>query len=230
MRVAVINFSGNVGKSTIARHLLAPRLGNIEMISFETVNANEGGEKFKISQFDELQGRLLTSDVAVIDIGSSNIEGFIKEMEKYRASHEDFDYFVVPTVKDTKQQMDTIGTIDALAALGIAKQKVRVVFNMTEIDDDVTVDFAPIFAYAEAEKKCVIKNGVAIFRNDIFKISKEIGKTVTEINNDSTDYKAKLKEAKDQADKENAVQMILAKRLAVSAHENLETVYKNLFK
>lgn len=230
MRVAVINFSGNVGKSTIARHMLSPRLGNIELFSFETVNSSEGGEQFKINQFDELQGRLLTSDVAVIDIGASNIEGFIKAMEKYRASHEDFDYFVVPTVKDPKQQLDTIGTIDALAALGIPKQKVRVVFNMTELDDVVADDFAPIFAYAEAEKKFVLKNGVSIYRNDVFKMAKELGKTVEEIFNDPTDYKAKLKEAKDQGEKEQAVQMILAKRLSVSAHENLDAVYKALFK
>ncbi len=111
MRVAVINFSGNVGKSTLARHLLAPRL-NTDLITVETINADEGGESIKASQYDELQGHLLTNDVAVIDIGASNIEAFIHAMTQYRRSHEDFDYFVVPVVKESKQQKDTIATID----------------------------------------------------------------------------------------------------------------------
>ena len=41
MKVAVINFSGNVGKSTIARHLLTPRIEGAELISIESINADE---------------------------------------------------------------------------------------------------------------------------------------------------------------------------------------------
>jgi hypothetical protein len=39
MKVAVINFSGNVGKTTIARHLLAPRIAGAEVISSIGTNA-----------------------------------------------------------------------------------------------------------------------------------------------------------------------------------------------
>ncbi len=42
MKVAVINFSGNVGKTTIARHLLAPRITGAEVISIESINADDG--------------------------------------------------------------------------------------------------------------------------------------------------------------------------------------------
>jgi len=34
MKVAVINFSGNVGKTTVARHLLAPRMEGRRKDSF----------------------------------------------------------------------------------------------------------------------------------------------------------------------------------------------------
>ena len=33
MKVAVINFSGNVGKTTVARHLLAPRIAGAKVIA-----------------------------------------------------------------------------------------------------------------------------------------------------------------------------------------------------
>ncbi|WP_176317922.1 StbB family protein [Burkholderia vietnamiensis] len=229
MRVAVINFSGNVGKSTLARHLLAPRL-NTELIAVETINADEGGENIKASQYDELQGHLLTNEVAVIDIGASNIEAFIHAMTQYRKSHEDFDYFVIPVVKETKQQKDTISTIDALATLGVPSKKIRVIFNKIAVDDDVQDEFSAIFGYANAEKKCIVKPEAAVFENDVFEKSKALNKTISEIIADQTDYRAKLKEAKDDREKDLFVQMILAKRLAESANENLEAVYKVLFK
>ena len=40
-------------------------------------------------------------------------------MRKYRGSHEDFDYFVIPTVPALKQQQDTIATLAELARIGI---------------------------------------------------------------------------------------------------------------
>jgi len=42
MKIAVINFSGNVGKTTVARHLLLPRIRGAELIAVESLNADEG--------------------------------------------------------------------------------------------------------------------------------------------------------------------------------------------
>ena len=41
MKIAVINFSGNVGKTTVARHLLAPRIPGAEVIAVESLNADD---------------------------------------------------------------------------------------------------------------------------------------------------------------------------------------------
>ena len=56
-------------------------------------------------------------------------------MRKYRGSHEDFDYFVVPTVPALKQQQDTIATLAELARIGIPAAKLKLVFN--QVEDDV---------------------------------------------------------------------------------------------
>jgi hypothetical protein len=40
MKVAAINCSGNVGKTTVARHLLAPRIEGAEVIAIESTNAD----------------------------------------------------------------------------------------------------------------------------------------------------------------------------------------------
>ena len=61
MKVAVINFSGNVGKTTIARHLLAPRIDGAEVIAIESINADEGqAQALRGRQFGELQEYLQT--------------------------------------------------------------------------------------------------------------------------------------------------------------------------
>ena len=41
MKLCVINFSGNVGKSTLARHLLAPRMDQCSIIAVESINTDE---------------------------------------------------------------------------------------------------------------------------------------------------------------------------------------------
>ena len=39
-KVAVVSLSGNVGKSTIAKHLLLPRMPGAEFIAVESINAD----------------------------------------------------------------------------------------------------------------------------------------------------------------------------------------------
>lgn len=229
MKIAVMNFSGNVGKSTIARHLFAPRL-NTEVISVETVNADEGGTQIRGDQFRFVQEHLLENDTALIDIGASNIEDFVAGMTRYKSSHEDIDLFVVPVVKEVKQQKDTIATIDALNALGVPAKKIRVVFNRVDATDDVEEKFAAIIGYAEAEKKCTVKTNAVIYQNELFEEIKKLNKTVSDIAADTTDYRAQIKTAKDDAEKDFFIQMTMAKRLAVAVNENLDTVFKVLTK
>jgi hypothetical protein len=53
MKIAVINFSGNVGKTTVARHLLLPRMAGAEIIAVESINADDGqGQALRGRQLD----------------------------------------------------------------------------------------------------------------------------------------------------------------------------------
>jgi hypothetical protein len=75
MKLAVINFSGNVGKSTIARHLLAPRIPRCHVIAVESINADESQSMtVRGKQFAELQEFLQTASDVVVDVGASNVE------------------------------------------------------------------------------------------------------------------------------------------------------------
>lgn len=230
MKIAVLNFSGNVGKSTVARHLLAPRLNNPEIFSIETINAEGHGAQLKGREYVNLQEYMMTIDNAVVDVGASNVEDFIKVMTEYHGSHEDFDFFVVPVTSDVKQQQDTIGTLDALHALGVPGKKVRVVFNMLAVDDNPEKIFAGLFRYAAETKNAVVKLDAAMLKLDVYQKMKGIDKSLPEIAADKTDYRAMISQAKDDDEKQRNTRMVLLQRGAVTANNNLDAVFKVLFK
>lgn len=235
MKVAVINFSGNVGKTTVAGHLLKPRMKNAPIFSIESINSGADAdglevEKMKGKKFGELVDEIMPLDTAIIDVGASNVEDFLKLMQQYAGSHEEFDYFVVPVVKEKKVQADTVNTIRSLQKLGIEKKKIRLVFNKAEIDESVTDEFSALFGLAELEKSFVIKSEAVIYSNEVFDRLKTVGKSLGDITADQTDYRARLRETKDEDEKELCVRMVALKRLAITANQNLDDVYKALFK
>lgn len=119
-----MNFSGNVGKSTVSRQLLAPRLENANVIAVESINSDgTESEAIKGKQFGELTEALAVLDNASYWYWASNVEDFIKRMTQYHGSHEDFDLFVVPTIPNAKQQRDTVSTIEALSEIGVPAKK-----------------------------------------------------------------------------------------------------------
>ncbi len=217
MKVVVINFSGNVGKTTVAGHLLKPRMGNAPIFSVESINVDASAdgldvEKMKGKKYGNLVQELMKLDDAIVDVGASNVEEFIKLMQQYDSSHEEFDYFVIPVVKEKKQQADTINTIQALKRLGIAKNKIRVVFNKAEVDDEIEEEFQSILGYANQEKSFLANPKAVIHVNEVFERMKEVGKSLGDITADPTDYRAKLREAKDDDEKDHCVRMVALKR------------------
>lgn len=229
MKIAVINFSGNVGKSTIAKHLLAPRLSSAAFISVESINSDEGdGAVIRGKQFGQLQEQMLLLDSAIIDIGASNVEDFIKLMQSYRGSHEDFDHFIIPTVKDGKQLKDTIATIQVLSEMQVPADKISVIFNKLETDEAVEDTFYPIFSFHKDSKSFRLSKRACLQYNELYQKLRLHKLTIPELLEDKTDYKAILRISTDKDEKLRAVNMITMQRLAVSANENLDQVYKTI--
>ena len=88
-KVAIISYSGKVGKTSIAAHMLAPRMNVRKIYAIETSNetaASLGIEVEQISgdKFGYLYKQLLSLDNAIIDVGASNIEDFLAKMITFR--------------------------------------------------------------------------------------------------------------------------------------------------
>lgn len=226
MKIATLNFSGNVGKSTVARHMLQPRLQGAALIAVETLNADEGAEATtRGKDFGRLQEELMLLDAAVVDIGASNVEDVMRLMQQYQGSHEEFDLYVVPVTPEAKQVRDTIATINALAAIGVKPERIRVVMNKVEAGEPVEDVFAPLFAFHEAERKFTLHREAVIYASELFQRLRAYDKSVDDLVADETDWRAKLREAANDDEKSEAVAMISMRRLAGSAKQNLDRVF-----
>ncbi|MVW64456.1 plasmid stabilization protein [Massilia sp. NEAU-DD11] len=234
MKMAILNFSGNVGKTTLAANLLKPRMPNAPVYAIESINSDEGSngisvEKMRGRHYGELQEHLMTLEAAIVDVGASNVEEFLKLMQQYHGSHEEFDYFIVPVVKEKKQMADTVNTIRALSSIGVPRQKIRIVFNMVEMDDVIEDEFAPLFGLAELEKSFTLNPRAVVYANEVFDKLREIGKSLADVDTDATDYRARLRESHGDEETEFYIKMVAIKRLAVTAIKNLDAAFKEAF-
>ncbi|OSK14533.1 hypothetical protein EAMG_05313 [Escherichia coli M056] len=127
MKVAILNYTGTVGKTTVAAHLLSPRM-NAPVFAIESINETAEGlgvdvEKMGGNKFRELFRKIMLEDDAIIDVGASNIEDFMNNMIKFDDSHDEIDYFLIPVTSGTKEQKETILMINSLSEIGIPKEK-----------------------------------------------------------------------------------------------------------
>lgn len=229
MKVAVINFSGNVGKTTIARHLLLPRIAGAELVAVESLNADEvQGQALRGRQFGELQEYLQTVDSVVVDIGASNVEDLLGLMRRYRGSHEDFDCFVVPTVCALKQQQDTIATLAELARLGVPASRLKLVFNMVDDGAEVAQDFDTLLAFVAEQPVAQANPACWLGINEIYERVKGNGTDLATLADDATDYKALIAAARSTADKLALAQKLATRRLACGVVPELDACFAAL--
>ena len=240
MKIAVINFSGNVGKSTIARHLLLPRIDGAPLITVESLNADEDqGQALRGRQFGELQEYLQTVDSVVVDIGASNVEELLALMHRYRGSHEDFDCFVVPTVPARKQQQDTIATLVELAQLGVPPSRLKLLFNMVEGDADIEDAFDILLAFLKKHPLAQANPSCRLGLNEVYGRAKGlVGVSVkpaagapvdlTALARDDTDYKSMILGSSNMTEKIYLAQCLATRRLAMGVVPELDACFAAL--
>lgn len=233
MKIAVINFSGNVGKTTIAAHLLSPRMNGAPVFSIESINqdASKDGvdvEKMRGKHFGRLREELLLLDDAIIDVGASNIEEFLKLMTEYHGSHTDIDCFLIPVVKEKKQQTDSMNTIKSLKALGVPQNKIKVVFNKVEVDSVIDEDFSMFVAAGDLSVFSYCPEAV-IRQNEFYESVKGMGMTASDFLKDQTDYRSQARAEKDPDVKYQLVRKHVVRELAYTANQNLDAVFAALF-
>lgn len=229
MKIAVINFSGNVGKTTISRHLLLPRIAGAELISVESLNADGGqGQSLRGRQFAELQEYMQTVDSLVVDIGASNVEDLMALMRRYRGSHEDFDYFVVPTVPELKQQEDTMATLSELSRSGIPPSRLKLVFNMVDDGVEVAQAFEHLLAFLDLCSVATVSTRCRLGTNEVYGRIAGKGIDLAALVRDDTNYKALIAQAHRADEKLALAQKLATRRLACGVVPELDACFAAL--
>jgi hypothetical protein len=229
MKLAVINFSGNVGKTTVARHLLAPRIPGCHLVSVESINADEEQPvTIRGRQFAQLQEFLQGVDDVVVDVGASNVEELLKLMRRYRDSQEDFDAFVVPTVPARKQQQDTAATLAELARIGVPPERLRLVFNQVDDDSPIEQAFETLLAYCAASGVVQLRTAACMTYNEVYARIRGTGQSLPELAADATDYKAEIARAASASDKLALAQRLATRRLARGVVPELDACFAAL--
>lgn len=234
MKVAILNYTGTVGKTTLAAHMLSPRMNNAPIFAVETINETAQSlgvdvEKIKGDNFRKLFRKLFALEDAIIDIGASNIEDFLDGLVKFDESHLEFDFFVIPVTSGTKEQKETIGMIATLSDMGIPAEKIRIVFN--RVHSNAEEEFTYVVNYVNKEKTATCNPAVGIFESELFDAMSVKKISIASLINDETDYKALSIKSPDASTKEKDLwaDMHGLKSLARSVNRNLDAVFTDLF-
>lgn len=231
IKIAVLNNSGNVGKSTICNTLLKPRIESSEVIRIETINEDGAdGEKLAAKDMTNVIEKIDLTDNAIIDIGSSNIEHFIKGIKENIGSHEDIDIYLLPVTPDIKQQKDTYNTIEELIDMGVEPEQIGIILNRVDLSIPLESQFKFLFesdilkqtASSEILKCLIIPDAQVFTLIDAIETTYEVSV------NDNTDYRKAIRET---TDKDKRSELSLKKschRLAKSFDEKLDIEFKKL--
>lgn len=240
-RVAIMNFSGNTGKTTIARHLLKPRMEGVdEIIYIESSNADEEtkqGKTVRAAQFEKVAKNLMESMSMVVDIGASNVEETLELMRQIDGSHEDFDYIIVPIVKSPKQRQDSVNTIKELLNMGVEPEKIKPVFNRVGITESVEEQFADVL-YALNRMGVEYSTNAVIVESNFFPRFEDMKFTLdglfsTNIKDNKKRQndlrRIKSRTAEETKELRELSDLVTLQRMAASAIDNLDNVYLELF-
>lgn len=231
LKIAVMNNSGNVGKSMICDNLLKQRIPNAKVIKIETINSDgTTDETISAKNIKQVFEEIDSNDIAIIDVGASNIESFSDNLRKLNGAHEDIDYFFIPTTPKPKQQTDTINTINELQELGVEDEQLKIIFNF--FDDNIPPQslYNQIFNHQIAKDLNLdnADNIITITDNPCFDMIGELGYTFSEIANDERDFKSLIRSTDDKEERAHYSHLRSAQRLAKGFTKELDITFDKI--
>lgn len=187
LRIAALNKSGNVGKTTLVSCMMAPRMTDLVKVAYvDLTNAMPDkidapiGAVYGAHEFAEVENELLDAKrknkSMIIDFGASDYNTTLEMFSQFALFKNAIDMFVLPCSPEDKIQEDTISVIEDLLAFGIDITKIRVLFNFVPLRDkkNLSRTFADIFEF-QAEKleklkrTFVANEDLVMFEAEVFK-------------------------------------------------------------
>ena len=242
-RIAVINSSGNTGKSLVSNYMLRPNmyLQRHYVINNMSMYSKTYSDEIILSgeNFDEALKALNDIESAIVDIAADNTEYVIDIMKHSSNSHEVFNYFLVPVVESAKELEDSLNTIKALLKLGVLPNSIKVIFNNTKSTENIDDKFEYLLSHLD-ELKISYDTNAAIEHNIFYRRLSELDISLSELLSIPIDEKKNRKEylrtkknpertEEEYKELQALVDLITTWRCAQSAVRNLDDVYHLLF-
>lgn len=229
MIILAINFSGNVGKSTLCQQLFVPRLNKATLIPIESINSDgTSDDNIRGRAFDTLMERMLLSENAIIDVGASNVEEFINQIKLHYGSHEEFDHVIIPTVPDQKQQIDTWQTVKQLNEIGFNPAKIKIIFNKLDSYTPVDKAFNYLFVQHSRANICQLNANWVVHENELFSKMQSSGLLISDLAKDETNYKSLIVSSEDQEEKIRLIKKLGDQRLSVGVNQSFDKLFNAL--
>lgn len=232
--VMVANFSGNVGKTTLTKNMLAPHMPGVKIFAVEDINAGYNqGEAVQLSA--EMTRTILENVMeasfeapVIVDVGASNVSTFFRELTQYEGMEALIAKVIVPTEPSEKVQKDTVSTVRFLLdELHFDVDKIAVVINRADPKLPIEVVFQEM--QSELAKMSVIPAGI-IFKNETFQIATQVGMSVFELA--EKDMKSLLVESQIESisgeDPKFKVKLAMAAATAKKLKKQLTEIYEVL--
>ena len=234
MKILVANLSGNMGKTTLVKHLLAPRMPDARVVCLESTNAgsDEINSAIRLNADDEfgsLVDILAIEDELIVDLGSSEAKEMIRKLKEYESAIQDFDYVLVPVIPDPKAIEDTISTVMTLHALNVPAERIRILFNRVPVHmaDKIRIIFSQLID--AVEDKATIDTGLVLFQYEIYNALKGTTANVTDVASDQTDWKSIARNSSlSESTRIEALQSNRNQKAAPTALRNLDAVFDGL--
>lgn len=248
LRIAVLNKSGNVGKTTLVSCMIAPRMVDLVKVAYvEMTNAIPDQIPAPIGfvcgahQFGDVENELLdakrSNKSMIIDFGASDYNTTMEMFSQFMLFRKNTDLFVLPCLTDSKIQDDTIGVINDLLAFGIDIKKIRILFNFVQLRDKkhIRQTFADIFEFQQEKldelgETFVANEKLVMYEAEVFK---QLGKmkpkmALATILADKTDYEQAIINSKDDDERFLFSRLDSIRGLAMNTENTLSAVYKEI--
>ncbi len=248
LRIAVLNKSGNVGKTTLVSCMIAPRLPDLVKVAYvDLTNAMPDkipapvGAVYGAHEFGEVENELLDAKrngkSMIIDFGASDYSTTLEMFSQYALFKSALDMYVVPCTPEDKVQEDTINVIEDLLVFGIEITKIRVLFNFVPMREKKNLrrTFADIFAFQDSKQKELGKTFLAnenlvMYEAEVFK---QLGKlkpkmALAAILADETDFDEAIVKSTDEDEKFYLSRLESIRGLAKNTENTLAAVFNSL--
>lgn len=225
-KIIILNTSGNVGKSVIAREVFKANMNDYELVEIESQNSSHNGFNINcvtLTSYKKLAIHFIKNPKLIIDLGNTEVFPTLDYLLENDLLNK-LDVFVVPLAIEQKQWEDTTVLLQTLIKdFKIDPSKIYIIPNRVNVKD-----LSLLKTYEEKLKTLNVNvdSKYAIKELDLFKKLGIEKKLISELIED-TDYEDLIRKANGNEDEEERLFDLMCAQKPLKQLKELALEIKN---